>query len=406
MNINPKIKDTYLVVKNKITNMPTSEKLLFVGAGVLLVATLLAITIPVKADKINATPPSEPSETVEIMETETAATESVTEETVPEPEFVEEPIEETEAPTEETTPPTEETEPVVEETEPPVKENNVTNTGSSSSSNTGVKNTWDVYVGRFKVPSAGINVGCYASASQMTVDASDSAAYYNGYGHTVIADHVNQAFSGLSSCSVGTSAKLETGSGTKTYTCVGKMNGHNTGTGLTDANYNSIRDYYPGTLVAYTCNGNWQNVVLVFFMPDDGNNIYVDSNGNLNEFESKDEEAEYSPSRFCDEMGREHRWGPWSREWGDAAGTYEWRSRHCQLCPEEDWQLFDLVPPETEPAPTEPPVIEPEPTEPPTTEPPVQETEPPVETTPEETMPPETQEVIPSADEGETVNPE
>jgi hypothetical protein len=393
MNIHPKIKDTYFVVKDKITNMPTSEKLLFVGAGILLVATLFAIAVPVKAEKVNTTPPSEPSEMVEIMETEAETTEPVTVETTIVTEVAEETTEATEEPTEETTTPTEETEPA---TEPPAKENNVTNTGNTSSSNTGTNNTWDVYVGRFKVPSAGINVGCYASASQMTVDASDSAAYYNGYGHTVIADHVNQAFSGLSSCSVGTAAKLETGSGTKTYTCVGKMNGHNTGTGLTDANYNSIRDYYPGALVAYTCNGNWQNVILVFFMPDDGNNIYVDSNGNLNEFESKDEEVEYSPSRFCDEMGREHKWGAWGREWGNAAGTYEWRSRHCQLCPEEDWQLFDLVPPETEPAPTEPPA----------TEPPVQGAEPPVETTPEETMPPETQEDALPVDDGETVNPE
>jgi hypothetical protein len=95
-------------------------------------------------------------------------------------------------------------------------------------------------------------------------------------------------------------------------------------------------------------------------------------------------------------MGREHKWGAWGREWGNAAGTYEWRSRHCQLCPEEDWQLFDLVPPETEPAPTEPPA----------TEPPVQGAEPPVETTPEETMPPETQEDALPVDDGETVNPE
>ena len=395
-----KMKETCSTVSKKITSLPKSEKMLFAGAAALLLVTILAIAIPGKADEVSATPPSEPPEIISVVETESTETE----ETV----LVEETIatiapEVTEAPTEEVTEATEPvTEPPAETTAPEKTPTNTSNTSKPATSN----NTWDVYVGRFAVPSVGINVGCYNSGAQATVDASDSAAYFHEDGHMMIADHVDQSFSSLKSTSVGAKATLTANGTTKEYTCVGKINGHNTGTAITDADYNSISSYYPGALVAYTCNGNWNNITIVFFMPDEGNNLYMDSDGKLNEFENADEETNHVTSRFCDDLGRDHQWGPWGREWGDDAGTFEWRSRHCKLCPEEDWQLFDLVPPETEPAPTEP---EPEPTLPPVTEPPV--TEPPVETTPPteppaETIPPETEETAPPVDTGEVVNPE
>ena len=131
------------------------------------------------------------------------------------------------------------------------------------------------FVGRFSVPSVSVDVACYDSASQATVDAADSAAYFFSCGHTIIGDHVNQGFSAIKSCSVGTTACLKTENGEARYTCVDVIQGHNTGTALTDAAYCSIENLYPGALVCYTCNENWQNVTLVFFVPDSGDTPVV-----------------------------------------------------------------------------------------------------------------------------------
>ena len=45
------------------------------------------------------------------------------------------------------------------------------------------------------------------------------------------------------------------------------MLGHNTGKTLTDTDCNSIETMHVGALVCYTCNENWQNVTIVFFVP-------------------------------------------------------------------------------------------------------------------------------------------
>lgn len=246
---------------------------------------------------------------------------------------------------------------------------------SSPSSSSAGKNTSDDYVGNFSIPGTGVDVSCYNSSSQNTVDASDSAAYFYGYGHTVIADHVDQGFSGIKSCSTGDTAYLETSSGTKSYTCVGKMNGKNTGSTLTTASGESIRDLYPGALVCYTCNGNSEDITMVFFMPDEGNNVYVDDNGDLSEFETTEDEVYHNTSNmYCDELGKSHVWGEWGVEWGADDGSFTWMSRHCTRCPEEDWELVyhetanendgppdEYEPLESEPSFTEPPAVNPEP---------------------------------------------
>ena len=157
---------------------------------------------------------------------------------------------------------------LVEESTKITEENYTSGGVSSFISNS--KNSFDSYIGRFVISSSGVNVACYNSASQATVDASDSAAYFRTNGHVAIGDHVNQGFSAIKSCSVGTKATLTTSNGVENYTCVGVIKGHNTGEDLTDANYKSIEDLYPGALVCYTCDGNWQNVTLVFFYPDNG----------------------------------------------------------------------------------------------------------------------------------------
>jgi hypothetical protein len=124
------------------------------------------------------------------------------------------------------------------------------------------------YLGRFSVPGVGVNVGCYESSAQAVADAHDSAAYFDACGHTVIADHVNQGFGAIKGCDVGDRAQLTTESGAESYVCVGSIQGHNTGTALTDGNYTPIDELYPDALVCYTCNDNWQNVTIVFFAPE------------------------------------------------------------------------------------------------------------------------------------------
>ena len=208
-------------------------------------------------------------------------------------------------------------------TNPPV--NNSGNTGG------GNYNDFDEYVGRFKIPAVGVNVACYASSSQATVDAADSAAYFYTSGHLTIADHKHQGFSAIRSCSKGMKGSLSTSSGTKNYICVDRINGHNTGYELTDANYNSIDSMYPGTLVLYTCNENWQNVTIVFLKLEG----------------APDPEHEGEPVYGCAEG--EHLWTEWKLEWtGESGGRkFHWESHECKICYEEEWELiYDTEAPE------------------------------------------------------------
>ena len=137
------------------------------------------------------------------------------------------------------------------------------NNGGSNNSGGNAGYTGDAkYVGVFSIPSLGVSVNCYASAAQSVVDAQNAAAYFYLQGHLIIADHVNQGFHKIKSCSKGTVAYAP--NGTK-YECVAVMNGINTGYSLTTTDGTSIKELYPGTLVAYTCNSNWQSVTMVFF---------------------------------------------------------------------------------------------------------------------------------------------
>ena len=127
----------------------------------------------------------------------------------------------------------------------------------------------DDYVGRFSVPGVGVDVACYDSSEQSVVDKKDSAAFFYDCGHTIIGDHVDQGFGALKSVEVGQQAQLNTPDGIEGYKCVDIIQGHNTGMELTDANYTNIAEMYPDALVAYTCNGNWKDVTILFFMPED-----------------------------------------------------------------------------------------------------------------------------------------
>ena len=190
------------------------------------------------------------------------------------------------------------------------------------------------YVGRWVIPSTGVNVACYASGSQATVDAYDSASYYRGYGHTVVGDHNNQGFNAIKLCEVGTMAYLETPTGRIIYTCVGKITGHNTGVILADDNYNSIDSIFPGTLVCYTCNDNWRNVTLVFFSPVDGTDYYVDEDtGSVIDPNEMSDEWKFVNVPSCEV----HTWRDWEvveESRVDYPGT---KRRTCDVCGEREY---------------------------------------------------------------------
>lgn len=184
-----------------------------------------------------------------------------------------------------------------------------------------VKSIFGDFVGRFKIASVGVDVACYFSSSQATVDAKDSAACFTASGHTIIGDHKHQGFSTIKSCEPGTKAIF----GSTEYTCIDIIKGHNTGYELTDANYNNIANLYPGALVCYTCNDNWRNVTIVFFAPDDGVKRYsgLDTNNNTNKNESSDDKYEHI-----------HTWSEWTLIFNCEYDNTCICSRTCTVCGE------------------------------------------------------------------------
>ena len=116
-------------------------------------------------------------------------------------------------------------------------------------------------VGRFVVPSAGIDVAVFTAGSngQAVVNAKDSAAIIPwGAGSSLLADHNNQGFATLNRVAVGDTAYIETGTGKIPLLCTAVLNGHNTGHGITDGDGNDLTG--SATYISYTCQNNWQNV--------------------------------------------------------------------------------------------------------------------------------------------------
>lgn len=123
-------------------------------------------------------------------------------------------------------------------------------------------------VGRWVIPSLGVDVATFHSMEQSVVDASDSAAMFVFGDMKVIADHWNQGFEVIKKCTVGTKAYFDTGDKKTEYICTRSFSGHNQKTDMTDDNYNSVL-YGCNTdgITCYTCNGNWKNIWIVFFQP-------------------------------------------------------------------------------------------------------------------------------------------
>ena len=121
-------------------------------------------------------------------------------------------------------------------------------------------------IGRFYVPSVGIDVALFAvnglPAAQYVVDAADSCAYMTESvpGAVVLADHSNQDFGALRSVTTGMKAQIVTANGTINLVASSVTNGHNY-TYLTDGNGTPLQPFAP--YFAYTCLDNWQNIRIV-----------------------------------------------------------------------------------------------------------------------------------------------
>ena len=122
-------------------------------------------------------------------------------------------------------------------------------------------------VGRWSIPSVGVNVACFDSTAQSVCDAKDSACYFTLGSQKVIGDHQNQGFGAIKECEVGAVAYMDAGDDARKYVCTGVIQGHNIETDMTDADGNSIADMNPGGITCYTCNDNWRNITIVFFVP-------------------------------------------------------------------------------------------------------------------------------------------
>ena len=126
--------------------------------------------------------------------------------------------------------------------------------------------------GRWFIPSLDINVGMtWVDAddeygAQAAVDAPDSAAFSLWEGSIYyLADHWTQGnFVNISKCRPGDTAYRKTAEGIIPYICTEATTGYNNV-------YHMVTDdgrYIENTgheIVAYTCNGNWQNVWIAFF---------------------------------------------------------------------------------------------------------------------------------------------
>ncbi len=131
------------------------------------------------------------------------------------------------------------------------------------------------YLGRLRIPSAGINVGLYHCSltdydyNQAITDRKDSACYLWGqnYYSSAIADHSNQAFSALKNVKTGAYMYIDTGSAAYRYKCVA------TGTGKASGNFiysdsGACLDtaYSSSAVYCYTCT-SWPGIRYAVFQP-------------------------------------------------------------------------------------------------------------------------------------------
>jgi len=130
-------------------------------------------------------------------------------------------------------------------------------------------------LGRWRIPSVGVDVACFYGPIQANCDAADSACYWNAGSTIVVADHNYQGFNAIKKCNVGDIAYLDTGDGIQKYICTGKEIGTNKKE-CWDGVYSCTLRYADGTivefanrggLICYTCNESYRSVTIVTFRP-------------------------------------------------------------------------------------------------------------------------------------------
>ena len=124
--------------------------------------------------------------------------------------------------------------------------------------------------GRFYIPSVNINVAVYTFydfySAQCKCDEWDAAVLSAWHGPAnVIADHSNQEFATLGQCKVGDRAYVKNSYGITQYECIEATTGYNLDTSLVRWDYVSFDDFTDCDIIAYTCNGNWQNIWVIRF---------------------------------------------------------------------------------------------------------------------------------------------
>ena len=122
-------------------------------------------------------------------------------------------------------------------------------------------------LGRWVIPSVGINVACYEAASdaQKVTDKKDSAAFIKKQNITLLADHNYQGFNAIKKCEVGTVAYMDTGDRKQKFVCTQVFEGYNVGTELTDLDGNVIE--FESGYTNYTCHFFSDRITIVHFEP-------------------------------------------------------------------------------------------------------------------------------------------
>lgn len=117
---------------------------------------------------------------------------------------------------------------------------------------------YENFVGRLYIDDVKIDVALYASWEQKVVDRDDSAAYFGGSKHKIIADHNTEAFAPLGTIKVGTIARIAKEDGTfMYYECTEIFKGYNTGS-ITDNYGNDVTK--KADILMYTCYNGWKNI--------------------------------------------------------------------------------------------------------------------------------------------------
>lgn len=122
-------------------------------------------------------------------------------------------------------------------------------------------------VGRWVIPSVGVNVACYEAAAdaQDVTDAKDSAAFIKKPNITLLADHNYQGFGVIKKCKVGTVAYMDTGVNKQQFVCTRVFVGYNIGSELTDLEGNVVE--FDSGYTNYTCRRFSDRITIVHFEP-------------------------------------------------------------------------------------------------------------------------------------------